>query len=131
MNKDLPKPKKGAVFFEDKNLYATLANYPITRGHVVIVWKKKVTDLHLLKRKEYEHLMDVVDAVRDAMLKALKIKKVYLVYMDETKHVHWHLIPRYNKKGMNVLEEKPKKLVNINLAEDLKKKLFAFKKLIN
>src|SRR3989338_1180758 len=123
MHKDLPKPKEGAVFYEDKNLYATLANYPITKGHVVIVWKKKVTDLHLLKKNEYEHLMDVVDAVRDAMLKALKIKKVYLIYMDEAKHVHWHLIPRYNERGMNVLKEKPKKLEDTGLAKRYKENL--------
>jgi diadenosine tetraphosphate (Ap4A) HIT family hydrolase len=131
MHKDLPHPKEGAVFYEDKHLYATLANYPITIGHVIIVWKKKVTDLHLLKRKEYEHLMDVVDAVRDTMLKVLRIKKVYLVYMDETKHVHWHLVPRYNKKGINVLEEKPKELNDITLAIKIKKGLSAYKKLID
>lgn len=123
MCKDLPEQKKGAVFFEDNNLYATLANYPITRGHVVIVWKKKVKDLHLLKKKNYSHLMDVVDAVRNSMLKVLKIKKVYLLYMDEAKHVHWHLIPRYNEKGINVLEEKPKKLVNMDLAQKFRKNL--------
>ena len=123
MHKDLPTPKKGAVFYEDKNLYATLANFPVAKGHVVIVWKKKVTDLHLLKRKDFEHLMDVVDFVRNAMLKVLKVKKVYLVYMDEAKHVHWHLVPRYNKKGLNVLEEKPKKLKDVRLAEKFKEKL--------
>jgi len=131
MHKDLPKPKKGTIFYEDNSLYASLADYPITKGHVVVVWKKKVTDLHLLKKEDYEHLMDVVDIVRDAMLKTLKIKKVYLIYMDETKHVHWHLIPRYNQKGFNVLEEKPKKLVDVSLAKLFKKNLSAFKKFID
>jgi len=106
MNKDLPEPKRGAVFYSDNKLYATLANYPISKGHVVVVWKKKVTDLHLLNKKDYKHLMDVIDAVRDAMLRTLKIKKVYLIYMDEAKHVHWHLVPRYSKRGINALEPK-------------------------
>ncbi len=123
MHRDLPKPRKGAVFYEDKKLYATLANYPITKGHAVVVWKKKVTDLHLLKKKDYEHLMDMVDAVRNTMLKILKVKKVYLVYVDEAKHVHWHLIPRYNVRGFNILEEKPKKLKDVSLARQLKKNL--------
>ena len=113
---DLPKPKPGAVFYEDKKLYAALANYPIAQGHVVVVWKRKVTDLHLLNTKDYEYLMDVVDAVRNSQLKTLKIQKVYLIYMDEAKHVHWHLVPRYNQKGMNVLEEKPKQLKDTSLA---------------
>ena len=32
MNKDLPTPKEGAVFYEDKKLYSCLANFPITKG---------------------------------------------------------------------------------------------------
>ena len=123
MSEDLPKPRKGAIFYEDKKCYACLANYPIANGHVVVVWKKKVNDLHLLKRKEYEHLMNIVDSIRNVMLKVLKVKKVYLTYMDEIRHVHWHLIPRYNKEGINALEEKPKMLKDISLAEKLKVKL--------
>lgn len=120
MKKDLPTPKEGAVFYEDNKLYATLANYPITKGHTVVVWKKKVKDLHLLNKSDYKHLMDTVDKIRNKLLKVLKVKKVYLIYMDEINHVHWHLIPRYNKKGLNTLEEKPKKLIDITLAKKLK-----------
>ncbi|MBN2459880.1 HIT family protein [Candidatus Woesearchaeota archaeon] len=123
MRKDLPKPRKGAIFYEDEKLYAALANYPITSGHAVVVWKKKATDLHLLKKEEYEHLMDVVDSVRNSMLKVLGIKKVYLIYMDEANHVHWHLVPRYNVKGYNVLEEKPKRLRDMSLAARLSKSI--------
>ena len=95
----------------------------MAKSHVLIVWKKKVKDLHLLKRKEYEYLMDFVDSLRNSMLKTLKIEKVYLFYMDEAKHVHWHLIPRYNKKGFNVLEEKPKELKDFSLASKIKENL--------
>ncbi len=123
MTDDLPEPLEGAVFYEDKFLYATLANFPKAKGHVVIVWKKKVTDLHLLSKKQYEHLMGVVEEVRTAMLKVLKVKKVYLLYMDEAKHVHWHLIPRYEKMGMVVLREKSRKLKEFSLAEKLRKRL--------
>ncbi len=120
MKKDLPSPKDGAIFYEDKKLYVTLANYPITKGHTIVVWKKKVKDLHLLKKEDYRYLMKIVDKTRDKLLKVLKVKKVYLIYMDEANHVHWHLIPRYNKKGFNILEEKLKKLKNIKLAKKLK-----------
>ena len=93
----LPKPHKNAIIYEDKKLYACLANEPIVKGHTVIVWKNKISDLHLLSRKDYEYLMDRMNEIRTAMLKALKIKKVYLVYMDEIKQVHWHLVPRYDE----------------------------------
>jgi len=119
----LPKPYKKAIIYEDKKLYACLANYPLVKGHTVVVWKEKVSDLHLLSKKDYEYLMDRVDEIRNALLKTLKIKKVYLFYMDEIKQVHWHLIPRYNQKGFNVLMHKPKKIKDFSLTEKIKTNL--------
>jgi len=108
------------MFYEDKKLYICLANYPISRGHTIIVWKKAITDLHLLSEKDYDYLMDKVDQARNALLKTSNINKVYLVYMDEVKHVHWHLIPRYNEQGFDVLTHKPKKLKDFSLAGKIK-----------
>lgn len=115
----LPVPPKEAVFYQDDRLYACLASYPVTNGHSVVAWKKPVKDLHLLSRYDFEHLMNMVDKVRDALLKALKVEKVYLVYMDEINHVHWHLIPRYNEEGFNVLRHSPEKTEDFSLAEQL------------
>ncbi len=123
----LPKPSKEAIIYEDSKLYACLANYPITRGHVVIVWKSKVPDLHLLKKDEYEYLMDIVDDVRNAMIAALKIKKVYLIYMDEACQVHWHLVPRYNEKGFDIFMHRPPKLKDFSDALKIKKALAKLK----
>ena len=119
----LPKPFKEAIIYEDKKVYACLANYPIVKGHTVVVWKKQVRDLHLLSKKNYEYLMDKVDEVRNAILKTLKLKKVYLIYMDEINQVHWHLIPRYNEKGYNVLKHKPSKLKDFSLVNTIKNNL--------
>jgi len=119
----LPEPYDEAILYEDEMLYACLANYPKTKAHSVVVWKENVKDLHLLNRKDYEHLMDKVDEVRNALIKELDVEKVYLVYMDETQHVHWHLVPRYNEKGYNVLEHDPGELENFELAKKLKEKL--------
>jgi len=123
MNNDLFNMKKELVFYENKWIYAALASYPVTKGHVVVVWKKKITDLHLMNHKDYTCLMNVVDMVRDSMLKTLKVKKVYLLYMDEAKHVHWHLIPRYNRIGLNVLRENPKPIKMKNKTYSLVKAL--------
>jgi len=119
----LPKPYKSAIIYEDKKLYACLANFPIVQGHSVVVWKKPVADLHLLSRKDYLYLMDIVDKVRTAMLKTLKVKKVYLIYMDEANQVHWHLVPRYNKIGYDVFKNKPGKLKNFKLDDEIRKNL--------
>lgn len=123
MNSKLPKPLAKAIIYEDQILYVCLATHPITRGHVVIVWKKNVPDLHRLAERDYDYLMDTVNSVRNAMLKALKIRKVYLIYMDETRHVHWHLVPRYNEKGFDVFLHKPKKANDFSLALKIKQRL--------
>lgn len=123
MNSKLPKPKPKAIIYEDEKLYACLATHPVTRGHTVIVWKKDIADLHFLNSRDYDYLMDTVNAVRNAMLKTLKVKKVYLIYMDEAKHVHWHLVPRYNEEGYDVFLHKPKILKDFSLAEKIKKNL--------
>lgn len=85
-----------------------------------MVWKKPVADLHLLSEEEYEYLMDKVDQIRNTLMKALKVDKVYLIYMDEIKHVHWHLIPRYNLMGFNLLKHKPKRITSFELGKKLK-----------
>lgn len=119
MDKCLPQPSKEAIIFEDEKLYVVLASYPIAKGHTVVVWKEDVDDLHLLKEEEYDYLMDMVDAARNALLKALGIEKVYLIYMDEAKHVHWHLVPRYNEKGYNVFSHEPVELKDFSLAKKI------------
>lgn len=117
------KPVKKSIIYEDQNLYVCLAKYPIANGHMVVVWKKDVSDLHLMPDRDYDYLMDTVFAARNALLKTLKIKKVYLLYMDEAKHVHWHLIPRYKEKGFDVFQHNPKTLNNFSLAKKLRKNL--------
>lgn len=115
-----PKPPRAAIVYEDARVYACLASFPITRGHTIVAWKRPVRDLHLLSCNEVEHLMDVVDLVRDALLKALHLEKVYLMYLDEAQHVHWHLVPRYNERGFNALVHKPKKVRTFPLAATLR-----------
>jgi diadenosine tetraphosphate (Ap4A) HIT family hydrolase len=115
-----PKPQENAIIYEDKKLYACLANEPIVEGHTVVVWKDKVSDLHLLSRKNYEYLMDRVNEIRDTMLKALGVEKVYLLYMDEVKQVHWHLVPRYNTMGFENLTHKPGKITDFSLDDKIR-----------
>ncbi len=127
MKHHLPKPSPETIIYEDKQLYVCLAHLPLTEGHTVIVWKKCLPDLHLLKLQEYKHLMTLVDKTRTALLKTLHLEKVYLIYMDEARHVHWHLVPRYNEKGYNILEHTPEMLKitpkTIALVEALRKRL--------
>ncbi len=123
MNTGLPEPIDGAMIYEDSKLYVCLANYPIAKGHTVVVWKDSVADLHMLSKEEYEYLMDKVDEVRNALLETLNLEKVYLMYMDEVNQVHWHLVPRYNEKGFNVLQHEPSNLEDPSLALEISNNL--------
>lgn len=118
-----PKPIEKAIFYEDSTCYACLATHPLSHGHSVVVWKKDIKDLHLLSKRNYEHLMNVVDAVRSALLKELGIEKAYLVYMDEAKHVHWHIVPRYSEMGYNVFHHEPGEIKRFDLVAPLRKRL--------
>lgn len=114
-----PSPK--SIIYEDPWLYVCLARYPITKGHTIVVWKKRVFDLHDLSDSEYDYLMEIVDIIRDVLLKVYAVEKVYLIYMDEIQQVHWHLIPRYNEKGFNMLFHKPRQTKDFSRVRDLKK----------
>ncbi|MBP9738187.1 HIT family protein [Candidatus Saccharibacteria bacterium] len=115
----LPQPPEQAMLYEDEFLYACLASYPLTTGHTVVVWKSDKKDIHELSKAEYSHLMSVVERMRDKLLTELGVEKVYLMYMDEIEHVHWHLIPRYDEQGYNVLKHKPKLTDDFTLASRL------------
>ncbi len=123
MYSKFPKPLPKAIIYKDQFLYVCLATYPITKGHVVIVWKEKISDLRQLAERDYDFLMDTVNAVRNAILRTLKIRKVYLIYMDEARHVHWHLVPCYNEKGYDVFLHKPVKISDFSLAPKIKRHL--------
>ncbi|OGZ12290.1 MAG: hypothetical protein A2942_00855 [Candidatus Lloydbacteria bacterium RIFCSPLOWO2_01_FULL_50_20] len=115
----LPFPPSEAIIFSDEKLYVCLASYPLTRGHVIVAWKDDVIDLHSLFRADYEYLMDIVDIARNSLLEMYHVEKVYLLYLDEVKHVHWHLVPRYEEKGLNVLNHTPSKTEDFGDMEEL------------
>ena len=121
--KSFPRAPQESIIYKDQNLYACLAKNPLIEGHVIVVWRKAVSDLNLLSDRDYDYLMDTVFATRKALLKTLKIKKVYLIYMDEAKHVHWHLVPRYKEKGFDIFQHKSKILKDFSLAKKIKKNL--------
>ena len=69
------------------------------------------------------YTMTIVNDIRRAMIKTLKVKKVYLLYMDEINHVHWHLVPRYDKLGMDNLLSEPGKIKDFTLDDKIRKNL--------
>jgi len=116
-----PEPPPESIFYEDEWLYVCLALYPLTKGHSIVAWKKRVPDIKNLSDREYDYLMEIMDIARDVLIQTLQVEKVYLLYMDEIKQVHWHLVPRYNENGFNVFAHLPEKTSDFSLAPTLQK----------
>ncbi len=108
-----------SVLFEDSKLVVALAYEPLTKGHTVVVWKGGESDINKLDTEDYEYLMDAVDVARDTLKKFYGVEKVYLMYLDESNWVHWHLVPRYDEKGFNVLNHKPERIDDFKDVEGL------------
>jgi diadenosine tetraphosphate (Ap4A) HIT family hydrolase len=111
---------KESIFYEDNKVIVALAHEPITKGHSVVIWKNREVDINNLSTEDYEYLMDVVDVTRESLCKYYSTDKVYLMYLDECKWVHWHLVPRYNEKGFNILKNQPIKTDDFSDVEKLK-----------
>jgi len=112
----LPTAPEEAIIYENDFLYVCLAPFPVTSGSTVVVWRGGVVDLHNLNQKEYNYLMEIVDVTRDALQRVCYVEKVYLIYMDEAREVHWHLVPRYNEEGFNVFKHIPLETRDFSLA---------------
>ena len=63
-----PEPKEGTVFYDDGRVYACLAFAPKVEGHTIVAWKEEVEDLSRLSSEDYQHLMNEVNRVRNALL---------------------------------------------------------------
>ena len=117
---------KDSIIFEDNKIVVALAFEPFTKGHCVVIWRNGEKDINRLNVEDYEYLMDAVDVTRDTLRKFYNLEKVYLMYLDESNWVHWHLIPRYDEKGFNILNHKPER---INDFQDVKELKNIFKKI--
>ena len=116
----LPIPPEESIIYENGKLYVCLATEPLTKGHTIVVWKGGDKDINSLSCENYEYLMNMVDVARETLLAALGVEKVYLLYMDEARHVHWHLVPRYNENGFDVFSHEPNKTDDFSLVGKIK-----------
>ena len=119
-NQKFPKPRRGSVFYQDRKIRVCLAtDKNHVEGRTIIEWKKNVEDLNKLSFNDYQYLMKMIFVVRRALLEAYKTNKIYLAYLDEVKHVHWHLFPR-KKSGIRGFPLMTQQKENLS-KEDLKK----------
>lgn len=91
--------------YEDADVLAFLDVHPCSTGHTVVIPKKHLTELKELSEHQWEHLM--LGLHRATMLVDEKLKPAGLniginnrpAAGQAVPHVHWHIIPRYEKDG--------------------------------
>lgn len=112
--------------FEPKNRYRMLditsddawvmvPREPATFGHVLVVSKKRkpqhIDDITCLdKEQDIEQFKNIMEQIVkiSKILKKLNyqgrnVKKVYVLSLCETPHLHFHLIPRYERENTWIL----------------------------
>lgn len=65
-------------------------------GFCRVIWKKHVAEMSDLTAAERRHLLDVVDAVEQAVRGTVRPDKINLASLGNVvPHLHWHVIPRW------------------------------------
>lgn len=121
---EFPGPKKGSIFYEDEKTYACLAFEPIVDGHAVVAVKRNdIDDIGKLPKEERSHLLKLVfEAARPALIECYQVEKVYVVYIDETRHPHFHLYPSRKKdgEGFGLMTRQHKELTDFSMISRLR-----------
>ncbi len=89
------------IVFENKTTYAIYDNFPVTKGHILIITKRHITDYFAINKEE---LVDIDESIRKCKLiidqefapDGYNIGTNNGIPAGQTiMHLHIHLIPRY------------------------------------
>ncbi|MCK5260101.1 MAG: HIT domain-containing protein [Candidatus Omnitrophica bacterium] len=96
------KDKKNFIVTRTKHAYAVLNIYPYNNGHMLIIPNSHVSDLGDLKKEEMDDLMDLLEATKKLLEKKMNadgynigINLGRAAGAGFPKHVHIHLVPRW------------------------------------
>lgn len=109
------KSREKQFLYEDEKSYVMLDDFPISKGHSLVILKNHVADISSVKSEDAEELGRITALIAGALQDAFTPKKIYVVSLcEEVKHFHYHLIPRYeeDKKGFVHFMGPRKKLEN-------------------
>ena len=94
--------KKNFIITRMKHAYSVLNIYPYNNGHILIVPNRHVSDLSGLRKEEREDLWDLLEATKKLLDKQMKsdgynigINLGKAAGAGFPKHVHIHLVPRW------------------------------------
>ena len=92
---------------ENDNFLAFLDIYPLAKGHVLVIPKKKIDYLFDINSDEYLELWKFAQKVAKAMGNVIECKRIGAAVIGlEVPHAHIHLVPLNNVSDINF--ERPK-----------------------
>ena len=92
---------------ENENFLAFLDIFPLAKGHVLVIPKKKTDYIFDITSDEYLELWRFVQKVAKAMDKVIDCKRIGVAVIGlEVPHAHIHLVPLNDVSDINF--ERPK-----------------------
>jgi len=88
--------------YEDELIIALLDANPIFPGHTLIIPKEHTLDINSIKEDVLCHIMTKVKDIANLVVNSLDADGFTLIqnngFVQEVKHFHLHIIPKYKKK---------------------------------
>ena len=92
----------GKKVFEDDTVMVIMDVNPVSNGHCLIIPKVHYQDLYDMDIKTLNHILKIARDVSKILMEKLSCDGVTLVQnngsVQEVKHFHLHLIPKYEGK---------------------------------
>lgn len=102
--------------YEDNLVLAFLDINPYNPGHTLIIPKKHTLDIYSIDDELLMHIMNKARDIAKLVTEKLGADGFTLIqnngFVQEVKHFHLHMIPKYKKKFEMDIEEVYKKITN-------------------
>jgi histidine triad (HIT) family protein len=113
VNKEIP----ASIIYEDENHLAFLDINPFEKGHTLVIPKKSYRNIFEMSEKEYLNLQKAIFKVANHLKEKLNcdlniIQNNGVLAGQEVDHIHFHLIPRKEKKNLYCSNNNDKYLDN-------------------
>ena len=100
--------------YEDELIVALLDANPVFPGHTLIIPKKHTLDINSIDEEILCHIMKKAKDIANVIVSALEADGFTLIqnngFVQEVKHYHLHIIPKYKKKIVMTNDEVYKKI---------------------
>ena len=92
----------GKKIFEDDTVMVIMDVNPVSNGHCLIIPKVHYQDLYDMDIKTLNHILSIARDVSKILMEKLSCDGITLIQnngsVQEVKHFHLHLIPKYEGK---------------------------------